>query len=58
MYTIAQFYLSQPIIQTIYTTGPLFVFIVDYKINHVKITQKQFYGVMLGVFGVLMTVNG
>ena len=58
MYTVAQFYLSQPIITTICTVGPLFVFIIDYKINRIKITHKQFYGVMLGVAGVLMTVNG
>ena len=58
IYTVAQYYLPQPILQTIHTTGALFVFILDYKINHVTITKKQFYGVMLGVAGVLLTING
>lgn len=58
IYTAAQFYLSQPIIQTMNTTGALFVFILDYKINHVTISKKQFYGVMFGVVGVLLTING
>jgi len=58
VYTVAQYYLPQPILQTIHTTGALFVFIIDYKINHVTITKKQFIGVMLGVVGVLLTING
>lgn len=58
VYTVAQFYLSQPVVQTMHTTGSLFVFILDYKINHVTITKKQFYGVIFGVCGVLLTVNG
>lgn len=58
IFTVAQFYLTQPIIHTINTTGALFIFILDYKINHVTITRKQFYGVMLGVLGVLLTING
>jgi len=57
-YTLCQFYLPQPILQTLNTTGPLFIFIVDYKINNVTITKKQFMGVMIGVLGVLLTVNG
>lgn len=57
-YTIVQFYLTQPIIQTLSSTGPLFIFIMDYKINGVEITRKQFFGVVLGTIGVLLTVNG
>ncbi len=57
-YTIVQFYLTQPIIQTLNSTGPLFIFIMDYKINGVEITRKQFVGVLLGTVGVLLTVNG
>jgi drug/metabolite transporter (DMT)-like permease len=58
MFTLAQFYLTQPIVQTINTTGFLFVFVLDYLINHVTITKKQFVGVILEVIGVLFTVNG
>jgi drug/metabolite transporter (DMT)-like permease len=57
-FTLSQFYLPQSIVQTINTTGYLFVFILDYKINHVTITKKQFYGVIFGVIGVIFTVNG
>lgn len=58
IFTLAQFYLSQPIVHTINSTGSIFVFILDYYINHVTITIKQFYGVIFGVFGVLLTING
>lgn len=58
MFTMSQFYLPQSIIQTVNTTGFLFVFIVDYFINRVTINRRQFYGVMFGIIGVLLTVNG
>lgn len=58
VYTFIQFYLTQPIIQTLSCTGPLFIFLLDYQINGVTITQKQLYGVILGIAGVLLTVNG
>lgn len=58
MFTLAHFYLTQPIVQTINISGFLFVFLLDYFINHVTITKKQFIGVVLGVIGVLLTVNG
>ena len=57
-FTIIQFYLSQPIVQTLNSTGPLFVFLLDYFINGVIISKKQFMGVFLGIIGVLLTVNG
>ena len=58
VFTIAQFYLSQPIIQIINCTGPLKVFILDYFINKTTITMSQFYGVLIGVAGALLTING
>lgn len=58
IFTIAQYYLAQPIISTINNTGPLIVFILDYFINRVTITRKQFYGVILGILGAILTVNG
>jgi hypothetical protein len=35
LYTLLQFYIPQPVIQTLHATGPLFVFFLDYKINQV-----------------------
>lgn len=58
IFTIAQYYLTQPIISTINNTGPLIVFILDYFINNVTITKKQFYGVICGIIGVVLTING
>ncbi len=58
VYAVIQFYLTQPIIQTLSCTGPLFIFLLDYQINGTTITRKQFYGVTLGIVGVLLTVNG
>ena len=58
MFTLAQFYLSQPIVQTMNTSSILFIFILDYFLNGVTLTKKQFYGVIFGILGVLLTVNG
>ncbi len=58
MFTVAQFYLSQPIIQIINCTGPLIIFIVDYFVNKTTITISQFYGVLAGIAGALLTING
>lgn len=58
VFTVLQFILTQPIINTINSTGPLFIFLLDYKINGITINQKQVYGVILGVIGVLLTING
>lgn len=57
-YTIVQFYLPQPIVQTLNSTGPLFVFLLDYQINGITVTKRQFIGILLGVSGVILTVNG
>ena len=58
MFTVSQFYLTQPIVQTLNTSAIIFIFVQDYFINSVTITRKQFYGVILGIIGVLLTVNG
>ena len=57
-YTIVQFYLPQPIVQTLNSTGPLFVFLLDYKMNGITVTKKQIIGILFGMFGVLLTING
>lgn len=58
VYIVVQFYLPQPIIMTLNSAGTLFIFFLDYVINGVRITRRQFYGVVCGVVGVLLTVNG
>ena len=54
----SQFYLPLPIVHTISGTGPLFVFIIDYYLNDVKINQKQLVGIIFGIAGLILTVNG
>ena len=58
MYTLSQFYLTQPIVQTLNTSAIMFIFIWDYFLNSVTVTRKQLYGIILGILGVLLTVNG
>ncbi len=58
IYTLVHFYLPQPIVQTLNSTGPLFVFLLDYILNNVKISKNQLIGVILGVCGVILTING
>ena len=58
IFIIVQFYLTQPVVQTLGCSGTLFVFILDYFINGITITKKQIYGGILSIVGVLLTVNG
>jgi drug/metabolite transporter (DMT)-like permease len=58
VFALTQFYLPQPIIQTINSCGPIFIFVLDYLINGVKITKSQSIGVLLAIIGVLITING
>jgi drug/metabolite transporter (DMT)-like permease len=58
IYTLSNFYLSLPIVSTINSTGPIFVFILDYYINGTTIGRSQFYGIIIGMIGVIFTVNG
>jgi drug/metabolite transporter (DMT)-like permease len=57
-YAFSNFYLPLPILSTIYSTGPIFVFILDYYINRITINRSQFYGIIFGIVGVIFTVNG
>jgi len=52
------FYLPQPVIHTINCTGPIFVIIEDYFINHVKINSKQLKGIVFTFLGIVLTING
>ena len=54
----SQFYLSLPIVHTICGGGPIFIFIVDYYMNGIKINMKQFLGILIGIIGLILTING
>lgn len=51
------FVVSYPIVNTITLVGPLSVFALDYYLNGVEITRYQIYGIFIGIFGVLLTIN-
>ena len=53
----AQFYLPLPIVHTINFFAPIFIFIIDYFQNGVRINRTQFYCLMSGVLGILCTIN-
>jgi len=55
--TAAQFYLPLPIVHTINFFSPIFIFVIDYFENGVRINKTQFYFLLLSVFGVLCTIN-
>jgi len=55
--TAAQFYLPLPIVHTINFFAPIFVFIIDYFENGVRINKTQFYFLAFSVFGLLCTIN-
>jgi hypothetical protein len=52
------FYLPQPVIHTINSTGPIFVIIEDYFINKIKINKQQLQGIILSFIGIFLTING
>ena len=55
--TAAQFYLPLPIVHTVNFSAPIFVFVIDYFENGVRISKLQFYFLLCSVFGVLCTIN-
>lgn len=55
--TAAQFYLPLPIVHTINFFAPIFIFIIDYFENGVRIGKIQLYFLILSIFGILCTVN-
>lgn len=54
----SQFYLSAPVLYTIYFSGPLFIMLIDYTYFKTSISKKQSAGVVLTGIGVLLTANG
>ncbi len=55
---LAYYYLPQPVLQTINSLGPINVLIMDYYLNGVTVTRTQFYGILLGFVGAVITING
>jgi drug/metabolite transporter (DMT)-like permease len=58
IFALSQHILPLPIVHTISCTGTLFVFIIDFLLNSVKINSKQAVGIVAGVIGALMATNG
>ena len=56
--SLAQYILPLPAVHTINSSGPIFVFVVDYFVNGVKINSKQAVGVGVGLVGVILAGNG
>jgi drug/metabolite transporter (DMT)-like permease len=59
MYAIflCHYYLSVSILQTINTVGPILVFVWDYYLYGIGINRRQFTGVIMGILGLLITIN-
>lgn len=53
-----QFYLPLYAVHTISGFGPIFVCILNYFLNGVKINLKQFGGIIIAFVGIILTVNG
>lgn len=46
------------VVHTICGSGPIFVFILDYYLNGVQVNGKQVVGLMMGIVGLVLTING
>lgn len=57
-FALSQFILPLPIVHTIGCSGTLFIFLVDYFMNHVKTNTKQAIGIAIGLFGAIVAING
>ena len=58
MMAFSQLVLPLPIVHTLGASGNLFVFIWDYLINGVTVNREQLKGIVVGVIGVLLAING
>ena len=57
VFASSQYILPLPIVHTLGCTGTLFVFLIDYLLNNVKINSKQSIGILLGFIGALIATN-
>lgn len=57
-FALSMFILPLPIVHTVNCTGTLFIFLIDYFLNHVKINYQQSVGIFIGIIGAMLTTNG
>lgn len=55
--TVSQFYLPLPIVHTINFFAPVFIFVIDYLENGVRINRAQTLFLFLSILGLVSTVN-
>ena len=58
VFAIVQFYLPLPIVHGISATGIIFIFILDYLINNIRINKTQAIGISVGMIGIFFTIGG
>jgi drug/metabolite transporter (DMT)-like permease len=57
LFASSQYILPLPIIHTLNCSGTLFIFLIDYQLNKVKINSKQSIGIFIGFIGALIATN-
>lgn len=57
IFALSQLYLSQPVVQTINCTGPVFTLLADYFQNKVEINRVQGYGILGVILGSVFISN-
>ena len=57
-YSALHYIISIPVINILTITGSLSAFVIDFAIYGTKINMQQLKGLMAGMIGVLLTVNG
>ena len=56
--SFVQFVLPLPIVHTITASGNIFIFFWDYYLYSTTITSKQLKGIVIGLVGVVLLING
>lgn len=54
----SQFILPLSIVHTIISSSTLFVFIIDFLVNYVRVNLKQGVGITIGIIGMILASNG
>lgn len=57
-YSWLHYVLSFSLLNSIFVTGPLFVFIIDYFLNGVTINRDQTWGIVVSFVGIFINING
>ena len=56
-YIFMHYVVSISILNILNISSVIFSFLIDYLINHTQITKKQFWGIVFGFTGIILTVN-